>query len=130
MNERLFTLVNTILPCLTAAYAAAVFVTTRSISTARAWLLGIVIASLLAIGASIVVGSAVGLPATTESILESSASLYFIPTIVLVATATTLRSRRVNRNVGIGILVACFVAAAWASRIAASHFFDLVGTVY
>lgn len=117
-------LVFTGLPCLVGAYAAALFLTTRPIPAKRAWSLGLLIASLLTVGASIAMRPLFS--TATASILESFACLYFIPTIVLVATALALRSRAVGRGVGVTVLVALFLASTWAAGQAAFHFIGFI----
>jgi len=130
MNDSLARLIYTLLPCLVGAYAVAVFLTTRPISATRSWLLGLLIAFVLTLGASAVIARRFGIPVMERSVLESFASLYFIPAIVLVASALGLRSRGVNRNTGVVVLVALFLGAAWFGRSTAYHFLDLVGAVH
>ena len=122
-------LVFTILPCLVGAYAAAVFLTTRSISARAAWGLGLLVASVLTVGAYVATKPMFNGVAPAASILESYCCLYFIPTIVLVATAVWLRSRNTSRNVGVTVIVALFLASSWIASFAASRFVGFVNVV-
>jgi hypothetical protein len=130
MSASFFRLIYTFLPCLVGGYAVAVFLTTRPLPAARAWTLGFVIAAVLTLGVSAVLSPHLGLPLTDRSMLMSYASLYFIPTIVLVGAAIGLRSHGVNRNSGIVALVALFLAAAWAGRYAGSYYLNIAPIVH
>src|SRR5690348_4014923 len=92
-------LVYTILPCLVGAFSVAVFLTTRPISASRAWVLGLLIASLLTLGAARVMGPRARVW-TDGSVLVGYGSLYFVPMIALVGAALALRSRAASRGVG------------------------------
>ena len=132
MSEAFYQLIYTLLPCLVGAYAAALFLTTRSISSARSWMLGLFIASMLTIGATMVVMTGVRMERSNlglyERFLALFGSLYFIPMIVLIPTARALRAWRMSRGVGIVILVAVFLASAWLARSYAARF-DVVQAV-
>jgi hypothetical protein len=128
MSYWLSQLFYTFLQCLTGAYAAAVFLTTRPISVARAWVLGLVVASLLTLGTAMT--SRIGLARPNVGLIAASSIVYFVPTIVLVATALSLRSRRVSRNVGVGVIVALFLVVAAIARYLAPYFlFGVVNAV-
>jgi hypothetical protein len=125
MSASFFRLIYTLLPCLVGAYAVAVFLTTRPLLAARAWTLGLLIALILTFGVSAVVSPHFGLPLTDRSMLMSYGSLYVIPTIVLVGAAIGLRTHGVARSSGIVVLVALFLAAAWAGRYAAFYYLNI-----
>ena len=127
MSDSFYRLIYTVLPCLVGTYAAALFLTTRSISTTRAWVLGLVIASVLTLGATKVATSGFGPVLSGSSGLFTNflalyGSLYFIPMIVLIPTARALRARGTSRGLGIVILVAVFLASAWLARNYAVRF--------
>jgi hypothetical protein len=132
MNESFYRLIYTLLPCLVGAYAAALLLTTRSISAARAWMLGLLIAAVLTLGATMVVTMGVPMDRSNfflyENFLALFGSLDIIPTIILIPTARALRARGANRGVGIVVLVAVFLASAWLARSYAARF-DLVQAV-
>jgi hypothetical protein len=135
MNDSVYRLIYTLLPCLVGAFAAAVFLTTRPISAARACVLGFLIAAMLTLGVTTVVGPGSGLALHDRAVrglyidfLGLFGSLYFIPAIVLVPTAVVMRARGVGRGIGIVTLIALFLASAWAGRLVSSHF-DLVNAV-
>ena len=121
-------LLYTIFPCLVGAYAAAVFLTTRSISARAAWGLGLLVASALTIGAFIALRPMYS-PASTASIVESYVARYFIPMIVLVGTAVTLRSRGATRGIGITVIVALFLASTWFAEQVAVRLMGFVNVV-
>lgn len=133
MNDSVYRLIYTLLPCLVGAFAVAVFLTSRPISAVRAWLLGVVIASALTLGALIVNRPRFGYLQSDVPLylrlVELFGSLYFIPMIVLVPTALGLRSRGTSRNTGVVILVALFLVSAWVARLVAGRF-DLIEAVH
>ena len=132
MNESFYRLVYTFLPCLVGAFAAAVFLTTKPISATRACLLGFIVASVLTLGVTVTAGPGIGYLRSERGLyidfLELFGSLYFIPMIVLLPTTLLLRAQGVGCGTGIVILVALFLASAWVSRLAASHF-ELINAV-
>jgi len=129
MRDWQLSLVYTILPCLVGAYAAAVFLTARPISASRAWSVGLLIATLLTIGATVAMRPFFGFSYPTSSMVEAYACLYFIPTIVLVAAAVGLKSRGTSRGVGVIVLVAVFLGATFAGAQASFFFVGFVNAV-
>lgn len=122
-------LVYTIFPCLVGAYAAAVFLTTRSISAKAAWSLALLVASALTIGALIAMRPRYSPATSTASIVESYVALYFIPAIVLVGAAVVLRSRDTARGVGIIAIVALFLASTWFAEQMSARLMNFVNAV-
>jgi hypothetical protein len=95
-------------------------------------MLGLLIAAVLTLGATMVVTMGVPMDRSNfflyENFLALFGSLYLIPTIILIPTARALRARGANRGVGIVVLVAVFLASAWLARSYAARF-DLVQAV-
>jgi hypothetical protein len=126
VNDSRFLAVYTVLPCLTAAFAAALFLTPRSIRPATAWLLAMLIAGLLTLGASAVIQRAAGGTIPVASLVKAYATLYFLPTIVLTSVALSLRDRLGSRTAGIVIILALFLGISFMSRRASGYFLDFV----
>lgn len=126
MSDSLFFVVYTLLPCLTGAFAAALFLTSRSIQPGIAWLLAVLIAGLLALGVSTVVQQVAGGAIPVVSLIKAYATLYFLPTVVLTSVALSLRGRVRSRITGIVVILVLFLGISFVSRRASAYFLDFV----
>ena len=126
MNDSLFLAVYTVLPCLTGAFAVAVFLTSRSIRPGTTWLLAVLIAGLLTLGAGTVIQRAAGGNIPVASLVKAYTTLYFLPTIVLTSVALSLRDRLGSRAAGIVVILALFLGISFVSRRASAYFLDFV----
>lgn len=126
MSDSLFLVVYTLLPCLTGAFAAALFLTSRSIRPGIAWLLAVLIAGLLALGVSTVVQQVAGGTIPVVSLIKAYATLYFLPTVLLTSVALSLRGRVRSRITGIVVILVLFLGISFVSRRASAYFLDFV----
>ena len=126
MNSWLLTVVYTVLPCLIAAYAAALYLTPRSIPPRTAWSTGLLIAVLLTAGVTSIMRDAAGGMVPLSRLIAAYAALYGIPFVVLTAAAVIMRRRATPRALGLVVLVVLFLGIGFLSRYASGHFVDFV----
>jgi hypothetical protein len=120
----LVTIVYTILPCLVGVFAAALYLTRRSIPHRTAWQLAILIAVVLVAGATVTMRDASRGQVAVSTFLKAYTSLYLLPSIILTAVALGMRER-IGRVIGIIVLAGAFVATTMAARSLSGYFLDL-----
>jgi hypothetical protein len=126
MDGLLYNSVYTALPCLIAAYAAALYLTPRTISSRTAWSLGMLITTLLVAGAIVAMRGAAQPPLPLAPLVKAYVTLYALPFVVLTAAAMALRPRLHSRFVGIVVLILLALATNLIARYASSSFLDFV----
>jgi hypothetical protein len=110
-----------VLPCLAVLFAAAVYLTRRTITASRIWIVAAISALVLTLGVAGVMSAPLRGIVPMRQLVEACAVIYAIPFVVLTAAALWLRTNVRNRALGIVVLVGLFVVLSAATiRIAGS----------
>jgi len=115
-----------LVPCLTGAFAIALFLARRPVAAPATWLGGLlVIAFLVAAAVAGVYVAARGV-VPASSLIKAFALQYYIPFVVLTGAAFRFRARVRSRHLGVALLIVLFLIAGTAASYAAGHYFDIV----
>src|SRR5512146_572654 len=99
-----------LLPFVALIYPMALYVRRRTVPTARDWMVGLSLAGMLVIAASIAMRAAFGVLAPAGRLVAAYASLYALPMIIMLLAVYVLRLRSGPRWIGALVLLATFVA--------------------
>lgn len=99
-----------LLPFVALIYPLALYVRRCSVPTARDWTVGLSLAGMLIIAASIAMREAFGPLAPAERLVAAYASLYALPMIIMLLAVYVLRLGSGPRWIGALVLLVTFVA--------------------
>jgi len=99
-----------LLPFVALIYPFALYFRRRSVPTARDWTVGLSLASMLVIAASIAMRAAFGALAPAGRLVAAYASLYALPMTIMLLAVYVLRLRSGPRWIGAFVLLVTFVA--------------------
>jgi len=126
MNEHVLTIAYRVLPFVPGAYAVGTFAFGRPANRSTLWALGLILIAGIVAAVTAAVHAAVGPGVSVGRLVAAYATLYGLPMLVLLGTATVLRARRGPKLTSVTIILVVAIAMHRVGGYASGSLLDFV----
>ena len=126
MNEHILTIAYRVLPFVPGVYAVSTFALGRPANRSTFWAVGLILVAGVVAAVTAAVHAAVGPGVSVGRLVAAYATLYGLPMLVLLGTATVLQARRVPKFTSVAIILVVAIAVHSVGGYASGSLLDFV----